>query len=745
MPTAVSALESLLESHPNRPKSEDGSWDKLLWTPVPFSAVMAVEDSEDGDDNKLTFSFASEEVVARWFGTLTLSCKRGALLDERVKDNAVPFVFEHIAPYDLGMVRKVWLQARVAYTTIEFNGRMDSQEIKNEMQTGMRPNVSPLAVPLTMDDITIIRKDDSYNVDITYNKWQAFEISTVSMPANSKVGVGAGKLALNVGASALAIDKEVGAMVEGAQRRIWQMSMNNAIQNDPAGNPLAPTSIGQPLNTGGTPFQVPEGFELVPEGVSLGANGLQATSYKLVPKAAPAAAAIPPVAPSAPAPVSAAEALQVSMSPELQEYLKGQAAALAVATERSEILTLAVASGNAALAQEFLDGKETGENIRAKLVSLAMNPHMMQGKVRGGEERFSLARMVRAKVWPENTEYQRLAQFELESSTGYENLSRQGGPVTPFKTYAQGGPVLPVSSLHGISNRGERIPPGDEQLAVTVAGTSGAINAVVTAIDLDRTVDFLVEDSDILMKCDVAMGLVGNVQIPVETGGATIGFTAEGAVQAESVPTYTHADATPKQMSAHIAVSKQAIIQTSGWIERRMRMLLARQFRSQINYYLINGTGANGQPLGLVNAAGLPARAAPGTLATLNWDDVVSTEEEVDNEWVPEMGRAWVMGNAAYKKHLVTEKATNTGIFLLEKGQPLMSYDAIKSSFMPEASTTKGHVMFGNFLDLFVGFWDGFETVVEGITAPNEVNITVIVWWDTIVQRIKSFLDNLYT
>ena len=290
------------------------------------------------------------------------------------------------------------------------------------------------------------------------------------------------------------------------------------------------------------------------------------------------------------------------MSPELKKYLEEQGAALAAQTERAEILALAMMAGHPEIAQAYLKGEEKADNIREKLVSVAMNPHMMQGRVGPGQEqRFSIARLARAKLDPANVEYQRLAQHELEATTSLARLSSQGGPVVPFDIYAKGGPVLTGNvlqgkQLYGIANRYER--PGNyldedgEPLTVTTVGAPGgtsAGNAIATAIDLDRTVDFLVEDSDILMKCDVAMGLVGNVQVPIELTGATIGFTGETTVQGESTPTYGNVQITPHQMSANVNISKQAIIQSSGWIERKIRMLLARQFRSEINKYLYGG------------------------------------------------------------------------------------------------------------------------------------------------------------
>ena len=64
---------------------------------------------------------------------------------------------------------------------------------------------------------------------------------------------------------------------------------------------------------------------------------------------------------------------------------------------------------------------------------------------------------------------------------------------------------------------------------------------------------------------------------------------------------------------------------------------------------------------------------------------------------------------------------------------------------MEETATNKGHIIHGNFMDFFVGFWDGFEVVIEGITNPPQIKITIMVMWDAIVARSASFIRGLFT
>lgn len=701
-------------------------------------------------ENWLTFSFASEEEVSRWYGSLILSLKRGSMKDDRVRDMAVSFLKEHNTYENLGMVRKIYTKNRVAFADVEFNEREESQMVRDEMLKGTRPNVSPLAVPTDDEAIEVVEDNGFWDYRLRYNSWQPFEISSVSMPANPKVGYGTGKLT----SSSPQMDQNIEAMVDVARRRFWNMST----QKDLLSQSATPGG-GEPLNAAGGVGTV-DATQLSDEEKAAFNEWMKEKAEKEKAEKDKADALVAQQqsqqAPQGHQPII----IHNPSNPQLDQFLGEERKKAQAATEQAETLRLGIEYGQAELAMEHLKAGGSAQDFREKLRGVTMNPHMRTGTPQnkgGGAEAFSLSKLIRAKAFPMNTEYQRDAEYELGCGSHLSNQASEGGIMVPFTSYAKGGPMLDVRSMYHITNRNQRAEP----FAVTAAAGDSASNAIVTMVDLDRVVDFLVEDSDILMKCDVAMGLTGNVQVPIELTGATLGFNAETAIQAESTPTFGNVQITPHILSAHVQISKQAIVQTAGWIERRIRMMLARQFRSQISYYILAGSGTGSVPGGLLKTGnGIPVRAAPGTLATLNWEDVVDTEEQVDNEWIPEMGRCWVMGNSAYKQHLVTLKGgAASSTFLLEKGMPMMGYDAIKSSFLTEKATINtsgrsgedasnfptGKVVFGNFMDQFVGFWDGFETVVEGITNPAVVKITVMVMWDTITTRDKSFVQSDYT
>ena len=244
------------------------------------------------------------------------------------------------------------------------------------------------------------------------------------------------------------------------------------------------------------------------------------------------------------------------------------------------------------------------------------------------------------------------------------------------------------------------------------------------------------------------MGLTDNWQVPIETAGITFGFNAEGAVQAVSDPTFGSATMTPKMLSGAVLLTKQALMQTNGWLEVRVRRLFARQYASNINAFLMRGTGANNQPAGLLDDAYSARQAqASTTVANITWNTAVTMQEALDSIWIPDMARVFVASPGAYVHLRTKEREANTGNYLIPAEAPKMSRTmagdrALRSSFVGSGSgnSYKNQILYGEFSDVQVGFWDGIEFVVDGITAPANVRITMMQFWDMVLSRQKSMI-----
>ena len=418
--------------------------------------------TEGEDGTWLTCSFASEQPVRRWFGWLSLSCKRGAINMERIEDNGVPFCADHNA-YDedkmLGVVRRVWLRTRVAYMSIQFNNRDHSMLIREEMLSGDRPGVSPLAIPMTEDDIEILEDDGLFDQNVRFNIWTPYEISTVSMAANTKVGAGPGKLSDDSGAYE---DSKIEAMLYAARRRYWTMPEGQDV-ND-SGQPGQPNGGG----TGAAVLDPANGQQLQQQQMWSPAQQMLALGWTQGPNGV----MIPPggqMPMNNPAPVNNDGQLSQQIV-DLTSKVAGQGDQIQLMLAREqkqsealEIYRLGFERGFPDLASEHISEGGDAAAFREKLTTITMNPQMRQSRTmpnNRGPQEFSLARLARAKAYPDSVEYQRAAEYELSAGNDISQNAVEGGTMVPFQSYAAGGYKLGNGTpppIYQIANREERL------------------------------------------------------------------------------------------------------------------------------------------------------------------------------------------------------------------------------------------------------------------------------------------------
>ncbi|KHL57074.1 phage major capsid protein [Xanthomonas cannabis] len=117
-------------------------------------------------------------------------------------------------------------------------------------------------------------------------------------------------------------------------------------------------------------------------------------------------------------------------------------------------------------------------------------------------------------------------------------------------------------------------------------------------------------------------GLTGNVSIPKAGAGLTAGWVTEGQALPESQMDFDSVTLTPKHVGGITEMSRQLIQQSSPAIEDLVRDDLSFAVASAIDRAIIAGTGANGQPLGIINRAGVQKDTIPTT-----WADVLAIEQ----------------------------------------------------------------------------------------------------------------------
>ena len=141
----------------------------------------------DAEKRTIELAFSSDVELERWAGAAEqLSHQPGACNLSRLNDGA-PLLFNH----DLGKVIGVVENARIdadgkGRAVVRFSRSVEAETVWQDVQDGILRNVS---VGYRIKDIKLKESRDGLDV-YEATKWEPFEISIVSVPADTSVGVG---------------------------------------------------------------------------------------------------------------------------------------------------------------------------------------------------------------------------------------------------------------------------------------------------------------------------------------------------------------------------------------------------------------------------------------------------------------------------------------------------------------------------------------------------------------------------
>jgi len=130
----------------------------------------------------LSFSASSEAPVDRWYGTEILSHANGAIRMQRVQTGAVPLLFNHDWADPIGMVDAAHLTDGRMLVDAHLFDTARAQEVATMIDGGLR-NVSVGYQIHTMEE-------DKKSGAFTARDWEPLEVSVVTVPADTSIGIG---------------------------------------------------------------------------------------------------------------------------------------------------------------------------------------------------------------------------------------------------------------------------------------------------------------------------------------------------------------------------------------------------------------------------------------------------------------------------------------------------------------------------------------------------------------------------
>lgn len=149
-------------------------------------AFEFVRDALDTESRTLDISFSSEEPVQRWYGMEILGHEPGEC-DLSLLSDGAPFLMNHDIWDQRGVIESSSLQDGRGVATVRLSRNPKGEELLTDMQDGIRTKVS---VGYRVLEMIHVKRDASGTDWFRATKWQPYEISSVSVPADKTVGVG---------------------------------------------------------------------------------------------------------------------------------------------------------------------------------------------------------------------------------------------------------------------------------------------------------------------------------------------------------------------------------------------------------------------------------------------------------------------------------------------------------------------------------------------------------------------------
>lgn len=235
-------------------------------------------------------------------------------------------------------------------------------------------------------------------------------------------------------------------------------------------------------------------------------------------------------------------------------------------------------------------------------------------------------------------------------------------------------------------------------------------------------------------------GQKANFTLPRHNSGVAVTWlTNEGSTQiTERTPDIGGVSFAPKTVATLVERSRQHFLQVSEANDAAITRALVAAVSSAVDVVALNGTGASGQPLGLLNVSGIASQAG----AAISWAGVLEMLRLVEVAAADVGGGiAWLVAPDAAKILRAREKSAGSG-FILEQGpagESIAGHPAYVSTAVPN-----GTLVLGSWWHAVLAQWGGLSVAVTPFGSPTNfkaglISVRAIVSVDFGVTHAAAF------
>jgi HK97 family phage major capsid protein len=267
------------------------------------------------------------------------------------------------------------------------------------------------------------------------------------------------------------------------------------------------------------------------------------------------------------------------------------------------------------------------------------------------------------------------------------------------------------------------------------------LQGLIPLLTIDPLIGRLVPSSNIYRN------LNGDLQFPKETAGSTVGWSStENASITESTPTMGNVQLAPKRLGVYVEASKKFLIQSSFNADQYLRSALERDINIKLDSGYINGSGASGEPTGILNTSGVNTIDHGASGGAPTWALVNQFIRDVQTANAMSTNMAWVSNPKVRYKMKTTAKVSSTdSVMIMNSDGELVGYPFFATNNMPsnftETTTNLSGAIFGDFSQAYLGFWSGVDLVVDPYSKAEQALVRFIanMWADIALRQPAAF------
>lgn len=266
----------------------------------------------------------------------------------------------------------------------------------------------------------------------------------------------------------------------------------------------------------------------------------------------------------------------------------------------------------------------------------------------------------------------------------------------------------------------------------------------------------------------VLSGLVGNVDIPRRTAAGPAQWITEGQSLTQGQGAFDVVSLRPRTVGSITTISRNLLMQGTPDAEMLVRADMVAGLAAAIDLAAIKGTGAAGQPLGILNQAGIGSVVGGTDGAAINFDHLLELAGVVAAANADGPAQGYLLNPQTITTLLKLK--TTQGAYLVPVGAsngetvapagggfapgsdrpaftalgfPVAASSNVPSDLTKGAGTNLSAAIFGNWADLLIGEWGVLEVLpnayASGAYEAGAVQIRAMQTIDIAVRHAQSF------